>query len=222
MNRDKEPAPAEREQLTREHSGPTAESAGISKGNRVAYQVMYNDGKGFGVDHITWRTEYGYVTRSWNAGLERGDKVRIAVENPRPGRAKYVERYVRDIALAQQRALAVPLPRFGTVISLPRNMPLRPATPQEWHISALIELDQSSPGDAGFGREEDGQRVRVSGGPRSEVTRQDVIDLRNEADAAGDSRQAAQCIQALRGDALSWYGCAAVILHTRMETAREA
>lgn len=196
------------------------QSAGISKGDRVAYQVMYNDGKGFGVHHIIRRTEYGHVTRSWNAGLEHGDKVRIAVENPRPGRAKYVERYVRDIALAQQRSVAEPLPRFGTVISLPWNAPLRPATLQEWHTSALIELDQSSPGD--FGWEEDGQRVRVSGGPRSEVTRQDVIDLRNEADAAGDSRQSAQCLNALRGDALSWYGCAAVILHTRMETAREA
>jgi hypothetical protein len=69
-----------------------------SKGDRVSYQVMYSDGQGFGEAHIVRRAEFGRITKTWPP--EAPAMARIAVENPQPGRAKYVTRKLRDIEAA--------------------------------------------------------------------------------------------------------------------------
>lgn len=72
----------------------------ITEGTRVGYTVMYSDGKGFGRAHIVHRTEYGRITRIWPPDAPA--MCRIAVENPQPGRSRYVTRKIRDIAPARQ------------------------------------------------------------------------------------------------------------------------
>jgi hypothetical protein len=67
-------------------------------GDRVAYTVMYHDGRGFGQEHIEHRTEYGTVTSTWPSGGPV--MARIAVEDPRPGQTRYVTRKIRDITPA--------------------------------------------------------------------------------------------------------------------------
>jgi hypothetical protein len=73
----------------------------IAKGVRVAYQVMYSDGQGFGRDHIVHRTHYGTVTRIRpQMGSQGKDRATIRVEDPKPGSAKYVERYTDALTAA--------------------------------------------------------------------------------------------------------------------------
>jgi hypothetical protein len=67
-----------------------------AKGDRVSYTVMYGAGPGQHRD----QTEYGTVTRVKPGGARGEPQATIAVENPQPGRAKYVTRYVATIAPA--------------------------------------------------------------------------------------------------------------------------
>lgn len=68
----------------------------LTKGDRVRYTVMYGDGLGSGMAHIVHRPHYGRIT-SLSEHPRRGTVARIAVEDPKPGSAKYVERAVKDI-----------------------------------------------------------------------------------------------------------------------------
>ncbi len=76
----------------------------IRAGDRVAYEVMYNDGHGMGLAHIVRRTEYGRVTRIRIGGPRQEPKATIAVEDPKQRRARYVERYVSEIKPAPMTA----------------------------------------------------------------------------------------------------------------------
>lgn len=66
------------------------------KGDRVSYTVSYGGTPG----NPKFRTGFGRVTRIRLAGARQQPKATIAVENPEPGAARYVERYMADIALA--------------------------------------------------------------------------------------------------------------------------
>jgi hypothetical protein len=82
----------------------------ITTGSRVGYTVMY-DVK----PNTRYVTEYGRVTSMWPEAAPA--MARIAVENPQPGRARYVTRKMRDIELAE------PEPKFraGQRVRLPRD-----------------------------------------------------------------------------------------------------
>lgn len=69
----------------------------MTKGDRVGYTVMYGVHR-----QIEYRTEYGRITRIRPGGSRNAPQAVIAVENPQPGRARYVTRYVSDIALAPE------------------------------------------------------------------------------------------------------------------------
>jgi len=75
--------------------------AEVKKGDRVAYTVKYHaGGTGPEASRVLTRTEYGTVTslsKTFGFGVRR--KVRIRVENPQEGRAKYVERYADDVTV---------------------------------------------------------------------------------------------------------------------------
>jgi hypothetical protein len=72
----------------------------ISKGDRVAYTVLYHRGStGPGSWDILRRTEYGIVT-STRDSLSGREKARIRVEDPKSGATKYVERFTDDVTLA--------------------------------------------------------------------------------------------------------------------------
>ena len=73
-------------------------STEYAKGDRVSYTVMY--GLSWQAGGTDYRTEYGHVTRIQPGGPRNEPQATIAVENPQPGRARYVKRYVTDIALA--------------------------------------------------------------------------------------------------------------------------
>lgn len=66
-----------------------------AKGDRVSYTVMYDLRP-----RTRYVTEYGHVTRVQPGGARNEPQATIAVENPQPGRAKYVTRYVATIAPA--------------------------------------------------------------------------------------------------------------------------
>ena len=68
----------------------------ITKHDRVGYTVMYGGTPG----HPQHRTEFGRVTRIRTGGSRRQPRATIAVENPEPGSARYVERYVADLTPA--------------------------------------------------------------------------------------------------------------------------
>jgi hypothetical protein len=70
----------------------------FAKGDRVRYLVMYSDGLGSGLDHIVRRPAFGRITRL-REHPRRGTVATIAVENPKRGSARYVERAVTDIQL---------------------------------------------------------------------------------------------------------------------------
>jgi hypothetical protein len=71
-----------------------------AKGDRVTYTVMYNDGRGMGEAHIEHRPAFGRVTRVLpQSGPRQEPKVTIAVEDPQPGSARYVERYASDVSV---------------------------------------------------------------------------------------------------------------------------
>jgi hypothetical protein len=74
----------------------------FSKGDRVRYTVMYGDGEGFGRAHIVHKPELGRITALWSDYAPA--MCRIAVENPQPGRAKYVIRKLRDVEPAPAEA----------------------------------------------------------------------------------------------------------------------
>jgi hypothetical protein len=65
-------------------------------GDRVAYTVMYGGRPGH---HFT-RTEYGRITRIRTGGARQEPRATIAAENPKPGSARYVERYLSDVTSA--------------------------------------------------------------------------------------------------------------------------
>ncbi len=71
------------------------------KGDRVSYTVMYDT-----KPDTRYVTEYGRVTATWPA--DDPVMARIAVENIRPNRARYVTRKIRDLA-------AAPLPETAAV-----------------------------------------------------------------------------------------------------------
>jgi len=75
----------------------------FSKGDRVRFTVMFNDGQGHGRAHIVHRPFTGRVT-STKDHPRRGPVVRIAVDNPKPGSARYVERTVADVTPVWQQA----------------------------------------------------------------------------------------------------------------------
>lgn len=66
------------------------------KGDRVSYTVMYGAGPG---RHAN-RTEYGKITRVQQGGARDEPQASIAVENPQPGAARYVKRYLTDVTPA--------------------------------------------------------------------------------------------------------------------------
>jgi hypothetical protein len=67
----------------------------ITEGDRVGYTVMYDTEPG-----TRYVTEFGWITRIRPGGPRNEPRAIIAVEDPAPGRSPYVERYVKDIALA--------------------------------------------------------------------------------------------------------------------------
>jgi hypothetical protein len=69
----------------------------ICKGNRVGYKVSIGAGSS---RYETVR--FGIVTSGWRSRLGRV-RVRIRVENPEPGAAQYVERYLLDTWPAHAR-----------------------------------------------------------------------------------------------------------------------
>lgn len=98
-----------------------------SKGDRVRYLVMRHDGKGMGLAHIARTPAFGVVTRVRQKDAQRGDVATIRVEDPSPGSARYVERYVTDIEPAGPRGAG---PRFAVAFDSRRNLHTLCAVPQ--------------------------------------------------------------------------------------------
>jgi hypothetical protein len=64
----------------------------FAQGDRVSYIVAYDT-----KPDTRYVTEYGRVTSIREGGYGLAAMARIAVENPQPGRSKYVTRKIRDI-----------------------------------------------------------------------------------------------------------------------------
>jgi hypothetical protein len=72
----------------------------ITERDRVSYTVSYGGTPG----HPQHRTEFGRVTRIRVGGSRQQPRATIAVDDPKPGSARYVERYVADLAPAPEEA----------------------------------------------------------------------------------------------------------------------
>jgi hypothetical protein len=100
----------------------------ITRGTRVSYTVAYGGKPGY----PQLRTEFGKVTRVRPGGSRNEPRATIAVGSPRPGSARYVERYVSDI-----RALGTQCVYCGATGALE---PINPQGSQACQYVTLCQL----------------------------------------------------------------------------------
>lgn len=105
---------------------------------------------------------------------------------------------------------------WGTLTDYAKGNAVRPATAAEWRQGADKVNSGDSDAYAGVFFVDGDRDVYVDGGPDAEVRDEDISDLRDEADAAGDEAQSALCVRALDGDEDARAECVRVILDNRV------
>ena len=110
---------------------------------------------------------------------------------------------------------------FGTLTDYTTSLPIRPASAEEWRLTALTVNGDTAGSETGAFEDENGRAVWVEGGPEVEVSDQDIRDLEQEAGQAGDCDQVDLCRSALAGDEGARAECVRVIIDNRLNMVGE-